>query len=602
MIMKISTVNKLVLATFSFTLIACNDAFLERAPLDRLNDGHFWQTENDLRVYCNNFYNDEQLLPSYTGYATPPFQIEGNSGSDCYVYMNYNTRMNGESTLPASGGGWTYSDWNDLRNINYFIDHYDNADCDADIKEQYLGEALFFRSIFYYNMLKRFGDLPWVSHALDPNDDAVLMGPRLPRNQVVDSMMVDLDRAVAGLPARGNGAWTGRVTKEVAMALQARIALYEGTWEKHHARKGTKFKVDGQDGTKFLEKAAAVSGDLIKMSEETGYPALDNMGQENAYRNLFIQKDYSNSKEVLLWRKYSVEDNEYTYWLMYTVDGGGFGLTKNMIDSYLCIDGHPISGNPNYKGDATLQDVVSNRDPRLRQTIVVDDGEHLMWDSSPAEYFTTPVFEGPNENRCVTGYQLYKGHSADYAENQTMQCTTGAIYFRYAEVLLIYAEAKAELGTISQGDVDKTINLLRRRVGMTNGLLDIGNITEDPEWEFKGISPILQEVRRERKVELANENFRIDDIFRWAAADELIKNYRPLGAKRAQWENYPGATDDFKNAVKSLPVNEDGYIDPYQSYPVMANGYDFNLDRDYLYPIPQDQRLLNPALKQNPGW
>ena len=190
----------------------------------------------------------------------------------------------------------------------------------------------------------------------------------------------------------------------------------------------------------------------------------------------------------------------------------------------------------------------------------------------------------------------------DYAENQTQKCTQGAIYFRFAEVLLIYAEAKAELGTITQPDVDKTINLLRKRVGMTNGLLDISDITEDPNWEFKNLSPVLQEIRRERKVELACENFRKDDIFRWAAADELIVGHRPLGAKRAQWENYPGSTSSFKNAVMSLSVDENGYIDPYQKYSAMAKGYNFNLDRDYLNPIPTDQLVLNPNLGQNPGW
>lgn len=600
--MKLSFLNKLLLLVVSVIVVSCNDDFLDRSPLDKLNDGYFWKTENDLKVYCNNFYNQESLLPSYTGYATPPYHIEGNTGSDCFVSLDYNKKMNGESTLPASGGGWTYSDWGVLRNINYFIDHYDNAEVAEEIKNRYLGEALFFRSIFYFNMLKKFGNLPWISHTVSPNDNETLYASRLPRNEVVDSMMVDLNDAVNYLPARGNGAWTGRITKEVAMALQARIALYEGTWEKYHAIKNTKFKVEGQDGEKFIKKAAEVSGALIEMSEKNGYPALDNVGVEDGYRKLFIQKDYSSSKEVLLWRKYSVEDNESTYWLMYTCDGGGFGLSKSMIDSYLCIDGKPISGNSNYKGDATLKDVVANRDPRLRQTIVVDDGKHLLWDSSPVQMFTTPVFEGPKENLCATGYQLYKGHSADYAENQTQKSTTGAIYFRYAEVLLIYAEAKAELGTITQDDLDKTVNLLRKRVGMNNGLLSLSNIENDPNWEFKNLTPVLQEIRRERKVELVCENFRIDDIYRWAAADEIIKGYRPLGAKVAQWIDYPGSTSGFQTAVKALPVNEDGYIDPYKNYSVMSSGYNFNLERDYLSPIPTDQLVLNPSLGQNPGW
>lgn len=583
-----------------FWLFSCNDNFLDRSPLDKLNDGYFWISENDLKVYVNNFYNQESLLPTYTGWTTPPWHQDGRNGSDTYVSLEYNRRMNGEATLPASGGGWSYGDWSILRNINYFLAHYRNAGIPEEKLNEFAGEALFFRSIFYFDKLRRFGDLPWISSLLTP-DSEILFTERLPRNQVVDSIMVDLDHAVSYLPVRGKDGWTGRVTKETALALQARIAMYEGTWEKYHALKNTKFKVAGQDGSKFIQKAADVSGALIRLAEENGYPALDNVGVTNGYWLLFNQKDYSKSKEVLFWRKYDVEEKQFHYWLSYTSDGAGYGMSKSMVDSYLCKDGKPIAGNSNYQGDATLKDVVRNRDPRLSQTIQIDDEAHLIWDN-PRVLFTKPVFEGANEDLCTTGYQLYKGHSADYAQNQDGKGTSACIYFRYAETLLIYAEAKAELGTIQQTDIDITVNALRKRVGMENGLLDIETIADDPNWEFPGLSPLLQEIRRERKVELVCEGFRVDDIFRWAAADVLIRGKKPLGAIRLQWENYPGASSSFISAVNGLPVNNDGYIDPYQKYSVLNNGYQFNLERDYLYPISTDQIVLNPQLGQNPGW
>ena len=185
-------------------------------------------------------------------------------------------------------------------------------------------------------------------------------------------------------------------------------------------------------------------------------------------------------------------------------------------------------------------------------------------------------------------------------ENYTSQGTTGCIYFRYAETLLIYAEAKAELGTITQEDIDKTINALRTRVGMPG--LTISNITTDLNWEFTNLSPLLQEIRREREVELACEGFRRDDIFRWAAADELIVGHRPKGAKKQQWENYPDVTENFLAVVANLPVDNNGYIDPYAVYASMAEGYKFQLDRDYLSPIPTNEITINPNLSQNPGW
>jgi len=581
-------------------MTSCNDDFLERAPLVNLSDANFWQSENDLQIYVNNLYNQGGLLPRYDAYyIVGPYTDDALNGSDTYIQLNYNRRMNGENTLPASGGGWAAGDWSLLRDINYFMDHYQTVSESWDKVKPYVGEALFFRSIFYFNKLRSFGDVPWASSTVGM-ESKILYEARLPRNQVTDSIMHDLDLAVEYLPARGNGSWTGRITKEVALALQARIALYEGTWERYHAKKNTPFKVNDSDGANFIQKAADVSGALITLAETNGYPALDNANVENGYWRLFNQLDYSSHKEVLLWRKYSIAEGLFHHWAGYSANGQAKGITKSMIDSYLCVDGKPISVSPLYKGDKDLKSVVADRDPRLNQTIYVDDGFHLIW-SEPRMEFATPTFESGQEGVSVTGYQLYKGHNSDYTNTQ-QQFETGCIYFRYAETLLIHAEAKAELGTITQPDIDKTINALRLRVGMDQGLLNINNITTDPYWEFSGLSPLLQEIRRERKVELGCEGFRTDDIFRWAAVDELMFGKRPLGGVKKQWENYPGASELFLSAVEKLNVNEDGYIDPYKDFDIMDAGYQFNLNRDYLSPIPTNELVLNPQLKQNPGW
>ncbi len=402
---------------------------------------------------------------------------------------------------------------------------------------------------------------------------------------------------------RGGGAWTGRVTKETALALQARIALFEGTWEKYHALKNTNFRVqggEGDNGRGFLEKAAEAAGALMELAAANGYPALDNVGQEDGYWNLFNRKDYSSSKEVLLWRKYSTDaDQLYNRWINISYTGAGCGITRRLVDQYLCLNGRPANAsNEQYMGDATLVDIVTNRDPRLNQTICVPDGKHYRW--LPDVMFETPSITGELSTRCVTGFQMYKGHSADKAEYDARKGTNGCIYFRYAEVLLIYAEAKAELGEITQGDIDKSINLLRGRVGMPP--LEMNNITADPGWLFAttgpaAVSPLLQEIRRERTVELACEGFRVDDIFRWAAADELIAGYKPKGARLEQWPQIDPSNHDF------IFEDNDGYMDPYAQYIPLRSGYRFNLNRDYLYPIPQNELTVNPALRpQNPGW
>jgi hypothetical protein len=169
---------------------------------------------------------------------------------------------------------------------------------------------------------------------------------------------------------------------------------------------------------------------------------------------------------------------------------------------------------------------------------------------------------------------------------------------RYAEILLNYAEAKAALGNITQADLDKSINLLRDRVDMPH--LVLNNIASDPNWEFPDLSPLINEVRRERNVEIGCEGFRFDDIMRWAAADELIVGWKPKGAKWKQWEGV--YTNPPVVAGQNVYVDSQGYIEPLMKDALLQNGYQFNVNRDYLLPLPVDQLTLNPNMKQNPGW
>jgi hypothetical protein len=421
------------------------------------------------------------------------------------------------------------------------------------------------------------------------------------RKEVVEHLMTDLDRAVSYLPSRG-ATLDGRVNREAAMTLQARIALYEGTWEKYHA--GTDFGVSGSDGSTFIQKAASVTDALIAL----GTCDLDNIGVANGYTLLFNQHNYSASREVMLWRQYDATTGIIHKWNRYSYTGAGVGLTKRMIDYYLCTDGKPVEGNTLYQGDETVENVVANRDPRLKQTICVDDGQHYLDSRAATEViFRYPALKQATNNTSVTGYQLYKGH--DYTLYDTQDGVAGLIYFRYGEALLINAEAKAELGTITQADVDRTINKLRDRVGMAH--LNLSEIASFPK-QFPTLSPIINEVRRERAVELVAEGFRVDDIFRWAAAGELIRGYQPLGAKLAQWTVRPTDPDaveawdryvgeEIIESLTETKLNPDGYIQPYKPTSVAA-GYNFVVNRDYLSPLPITERVLNPNLTQNPGW
>lgn len=583
--MKIKKSSSIYILFFSILIFAgaCKKDMLNQNPLNRISDATFWNNSNDLKLYCNNFY---QLLPNPGAYGNNAnYYIDNNSDNLCPTTRN--TRLNGENVVPASGGGWAYSDWQQIRNVNYFFANYQKVKAAPAEIATYIGEAYFFRAWFYFDKLKNYGALPWVNTPLDPADKDALLAGRLPRNVIADSIVADLDRAISLLKPKASAA-AMRINKEIAQAFKTRVCLYEGTWEKYH--NGTAFGVEGRDGSAFLQKAAE-EAEALMQSPSVG---LDNVGAEDGYGELFNQVDYSSSKEVLFWRKYQIGVLT-TYWNRYSNSGGGTGMSKDLVESFLCTDGKPVSVSPLYEGDATLADVVKNRDPRLKQ-ILYTPGDLVTTNTSDRidVFFTTPGFTLAHDQRNTTGYQLQKGNNTDAAQIEFT--TRGLIYIRFGEVLLNFAEAKAELGTLTQADADKSINLLRERVGMPP--MVIAAITTDPDWAFTGLSPVINEVRRERRVELSCEGFRFDDIMRWAAAGELIKGYKYKGAKWAQWDG------EFPTLVPGVNIflDADGYIEPFQQDQLLANGFGFDVNRDYLLPLPVDQLTLNPALGQNPGW
>lgn len=573
-----------------FALTSCEKDFLERSPEVNISDGEFWKSKNDLKLYANNFYNN--FLPSYQGFFTQGiYGLDSDEGSDNMIHINFSGQiLNGERTIPSSGGGWSISEWGRIRNVNYFLQNYTKSTESFEVIKEHVGEAHYFRALLYFDLMKKFGDLPWIEKPLTPLDTDLMKSERVSRSIITDNILADLDKATLYLPTK-SGASSNRVYKEVAMALQARIALYEGTWEKYHA--GTAFGVTGSNGDKYLNKAAATAKAII----DTGIFDLDNKttGNLRGYWSLFNQSNYDSSKEIMFWRRYDVASNFTNRWAQYGAHGNGKGLTKSLVDDYLCTDGLPISASPLYNGDDNLIDIVTNRDPRLNQTVRVNDNQHPLTNNRPSgladDQFLNPNVVGANEDICSTGFQRFKGTDPNYVKQFNGMGDAGLIFFRYAEVLLIYAEAKAELGTLNQSDLDMTINKLRDRVQMPH--LISGVIINDPNWLFPGLSPLINEIRRERRVELAAEGYRHDDIWRWAAADELIIGKKPLGAKKAQWASVPG--------ISVYNTNSDGYVEPYINVGAMATGYKFKADRDYLLPIPLNQMTL-AGYKQNPGW
>ena len=557
--------------------------FLNKYPLDAITDANYWKTTSDLQLYVNQYYTKfPNLYEMTSSTGTGIYGVDNNS--DNMAPAMFNTTLGGTNTVPASGGGW---DWADIRSTNIFLANYKSCTSPIADYNTYVGETMFFKAFFYFKLLRKFGDLPWYSKPLETNSTE-LYDPRLPRNVVADSIISLLDNAASRLKEKGKET-SFRVYKEIALLLKARVALYEGTWEKYHA--GTPFGITGSDPAKYLQLAATMADAVMS----TGKFKLYSTGKINLdYINLFNGNDYSAVSEIMLWAKYDMKLGMAHSAFLASYNGRGTGLSKSMIESYLCSDGLPAAMSPLYKGDANYLTATQNRDSRLTQTLYMPGDPVRILNGVVLATFLYPEIDNASSGGLnTTGYEIEKGHRPiKYSAADFFDSDQATVLFRYAEVLLIYAEAKAELGTIVQGDLDKSINLLRARAGMPN--MNLGEING---WgnikEFPSLSNIINEVRRERKIELAVEGYRQDDLFRWRA-HSLISGVKPLGAKFVQ-ASYPSMV-----VGKNVYVNGDGYIEPYQKS--LPAGWGFKPERDYLSPIPTNELTLNAKLKQNPGW
>lgn len=579
--------NKIIIGgfiAFSAMFTACQNDLLEKYPLDQVSSAAFLKQPSDMEIYMNQFYSNalfplNQIL--YGQQQSVPYREGGDDyNSDNQVNgATIDTRLQGTNTVSYSRGRtWNFAD---IRSINYFFDNYKKSKAPFDDYKQYVGEAYFFRAVMYFQLLQTFGDVPLITTTLETTSPE-LFEQRSPRNSVADKIISDLDSAVLLLSDVKNDGCS-RINKWIALTFQTRVALYEGTWEKYHA--GDPFGVSNSQPEKYLNKVVEAAKTMMNSGKfdiySTGKPTSD-------YGSLFTLRDYSTNKEVLFWKKYSIPLQIYNNKNYFSEFPNSRTLTKGLADSYLCNDGKPITDNPLFGGYNSLTTEMANRDPRFYQTIFTPDAP---WEVSGTDVTNwSYVYERLNTVRdynVPTGYVPRKGYDPLMIYHHTNFEETPAIYYRYAEVLLNFAEAKAELGTVTQADIDISIKKLRDRVGMPN--LNLSSITTDPKWDFPSLSPVINEIRRERRVELATEGFRWPDIARWAAADELIVGKRPKGFSVAQ-----------VIAPSPYPIDTDGFLDPFKT--AMPSGYGFKVGRDYLNPIPESELMLNPKLVQNPGW
>lgn len=578
------------MAAILFT--ACNDEFLQKTPIDQVSNETFWNTENDLRVYNNGLYHlalNDNTVPIMMGHFT---DSDGYLGS--YYFLDgfadnlapredrhtFSQQVRaGKQIVPSSPQLFGYSGWNFVRAINIGLANYEKAAVTEEVRNRYIGEARLLRGWFYAEKVQKFGDVPWVARGLNI-DSEELFAVRTPREEAMDNVLEDLTFATENLPdSWGDGNAPGRLNRWAALAVKARLCLFEGTWRKYHG---------GTDPEMWLREAAQAAKDIMDNGPYSLYNTGDPQNDYNAYHRIL---DLSGNSEVMVWRRYQlgIYTNHIQNYFGYTG-----GATKSFVEDYLATDGLPITLSPLYQGDDTIEDVFVDRDPRLRQTILHPDEtekyQYHMGDGRPY-----PRIIGMSEGfQTTTGYHIIKHYNAaDLIGKAFNTGETPAIILRFGEVLLSYAEAMAELGEITQADLDISINLLRDRVGMPH--MDL-NPPMDPRYANDGIPSLLVEIRRERRIELFLEGFRYNDLKRWKQGKKLEKPDMGIQWNAAAEARFPGAA--IQTSVD--PENGKTYIDVYKGTDWAVP--EFDEAKHYLWPIPLNDLAQNPNIEQNPGY
>jgi hypothetical protein len=590
---------------------ACSDDFLNKIPKTDVTVEGFFKNDADLRVYVNGLYQDANLFAGAT------YKDHLSDNVTTYA-LGDEFWANITSGLLSADNATGWADWGSLRAVNLMLSNLDEVTgIEPDIRN-YVGIARYFRAWFYIQKVYQYSDVPWLNKALGSTDKEVYKNSD-PRALVVDSIMEDLEYAVANIYATNLGNKT-HVSKYCALALLSRFALYEGAYRKYHSEINLQGTAD-----RFLQRAASAAEQIMNSGEFeiTGAGGAENLANEHyktnfgdiwgskGYRDLNLSVDLSGNKEVILWLDYNFEKGRGTGNVR-VMEGKDFSLTRSLQESFLLKDGKPFSTVSGY-ATKSYPEVFVNRDPRMAEVIAYPGCFEQL-----SAHYTRPTFGG---------YDQVKFYCRPPMRRQDDGTGFGAIYFyRYAEVLLNYAEAKAEMGQLTSADLDKSINLLRARVDMP-----AFNADREVDQSLKDLYPGVSDntilaLRRERRVELACEGLRQWDIYRWNVGKVMTYESSKQGAYIPELGPYDvtangiadigivatsSDADDYSFVPQEsgflwLALDETNfYLENGNSGYIRLNGDQtrrFEEPKFYYRPIPKNQLVLNPDLQQQFTW
>ena len=596
--MKKRILNLFAVAAVAISGVSC-EKFLTVEPIDKMGADTYFKNELELELFANGMI--QSYLPTADGLGY------SDSWSDLFCSKTSSDYYRPGIWNAEKQGSWGVSNWRNIRRANIFLAGVDRAagNVSEDVLNHYKGVARFWRAYFYYSKVQTFGDVPWIDHALDVEDE-ILYAKRDDREFVMAKILEDLNFACANLS--GDSKYDGVINRWVALAFKSRVGLYEGTFRKYHSvNPSTNAAWNNQNGTAndFLQAAVDAADELMKSGK---------FDLHNDYWGLFHNTNIASSKEAIWWSDYDSGELNRMHELTWVVNSSTYDQqvspTKLMVNHYLNLDGTPIT----HEGKVSINEEFEGRDLRLKACV---HHPGYMYTKTNGEQ----LLKSTNTTYTYNFYQNVK-FSIEMEENYSKGKNDNDYpILRYGEVLLNYAEAKAELnnGTLSKEDWDKTIGALRKRAGVTN-------IYPEGSWDcgwlkayYGNLSNVLTEIRRERTVELLGEGLREMDLYRWKLGklivDRQTNNQGWLGiwvpADQVAGMEFNSYKYTFTN---TKPEAGFGYnvsgstANQNHSFSHGDHGfltYNYKLewnDKMYVRPIPQGALNVNPELKQNYGW
>ena len=585
--LNILSVGLLLATAVSFS--SCDD-FLTRDPQDTVTDvPSFWNNEENLRTSFLDYYT--YFFPGYRSSWERADNFAETNVADWTDDNAQEVATLFTKVAPTSdAGNWNFKK---IRNMNLLLSRIQSSTLGEEAKNHWSGVARLFRAMEYAKLVQKFGDVPYYDAVLGSTDNEQLYRARDPRTTVMDKVNEDLAFACANI--RVNDGTKGlTVNRAVAQGFASRIMLFEGTWQKYHANNTAK-------AAEYLKAAKDYAAALMQTNAYSIAPS---------YKSLTTSEDLAGNPEIIMYRSYVENVVMHSLMSFQNTEMEMSSPSRSFIDAFLTKNGLPIhqAGNTDYKGKEFAKE-IQNRDPRLADNI--DEESGLRLNGVAAVYAASGYYA----NRYVNKDLINKPGGMSSTN------TTDAPVMKLNEVLMNYIEAAAELAdlgqyTLTQADFDKTINAIRDRqstqmphVTLAGNALKVNGVEiNDPDRDAT-VTPIIWEIRRERRVELAYEGLRFNDLRRWGKLEyaDMVKNKKlNMGA----WINkadYPENADALAKITLcdengNIVTGNEGYIMPITEVAKMR----VMADKDYLYPIPVDQITMYEnhgfKLTQNPGW